>query len=666
MEETLPILLQRLGIKEKRAILTLPGRAAFTRRLQVPMVRGRQLEKIINYEARQHIPFPLDQVNLDYQINPPGENAVELDVNLVAIRKEIADSYVAILKKCGIRADILETAPLSIFNAYAASSLRDTNEVTAVICIGSSNTDIVIEQNGFMQFMRTAPVAGNNLTAMLMKRYDLSLEKAEEYKTKPADQYGADTEINADDVASILEKGFESIVTEIRRSFDFYVSQPDANPVTRVVVCGGTAKMDGVAEFLEDRIGVPVSLFDASLVDCIQIPPDHSQFLSYEAPLIGMCVRTADKSACALSFSPVEIKQSIELERRSPMLGIMAILIVLIMVCAIFLIQNMINTQSEAVRQVNTIINPTSEKAPQLKILRDAQKEYLNRFQKINLISDKRGKTTRIFLEIQSLIPSGVWIKKIDQFSNKVKIKGSATGEDRVYAYIQALSMSPFFSNDSIGLSEISAGQFTIDILQFNTPSDEEIKFVEELRKQVKDFSFLMVRFDHAASAETKPGADKANLVKTDAPKTDDSKSDVTLVLGIYQIEADKDRLILLNKIFTALNMSKDESIKKIEIREHDRAANEVRRFQVDRQKISDKRDGKLGDEEFLQSFAMLTPSPSPVPSPTPMPEQGSDGGMYGGMGIMGGGGEAAAAPAAGDAAGAAGAGAAGADGIGG
>jgi len=189
IEETLPILLQRLGIKENRAIITLPGRAAFTRRLQVPVVRGRQLDRIIKYEAKQHIPFPLEQVNLDYQVSSVGTESTELDIHLVAVRKEIAEAQVKILKKCGIRADIIETAPLSIYNAYAASTLRDPDEVTAIVSIGASSTDIVIEQKSQMQFMRSAPVAGNALTSLIAKKFDIAHEEAETLKSKSAEDY---------------------------------------------------------------------------------------------------------------------------------------------------------------------------------------------------------------------------------------------------------------------------------------------------------------------------------------------------------------------------------------------------------------------------------------------------------------------------------------------
>jgi type IV pilus assembly protein PilM len=622
IEETLPILLQRLGIKENRAIITLPGRAAFTRRLQVPVVRGRQLDRIIKYEAKQHIPFPLEQVNLDYQVSSVGTESTELDIHLVAVRKEIAEAQVKILKKCGIRADIIETAPLSIYNAYAASTLRDPDEVTAIVSIGASSTDIVIEQKSQMQFMRSAPVAGNALTSLIAKKFDIAHEEAETLKSKSAEDYDKNSSPSAEDVAAVLEKGFETIVTEIRRSFDFYVSQPDAEPVTRVVVCGGTTKMDGVCDFLEDRLGVPVTHFDFTGMDTVGIAPDLVDFVSQEVSLVGMCVRSANKSDCALSFAPEQIKQKLDFERRSPLLAVMALLLILIVGGSVYFIKSMVDRQTEAARRMKTTIEPTSDQYPLLTEARERQQKYVNRFDKINQVAEKRGRPLQVFLEIQRLIPSDVYIKKIEQFSGDLTIEGNALNEEKIYNYIQTLSMSPFFDNDAVALSEIGFNPenigsqpdllFTIKINKFNNPTDEEIQFVNEFSRLTKDIPILLVRFDPLVAG--------------------DDNSDKILVIGTYESESEKDRVKLLTSISTALRLSKDENIKQVEIRSHDRDNNELERIQVESEKIFAFRDGTLGEDEFVASYVQMTPSPSPVPTATPTPEGGAGAGMYGGM----------------------------------
>ncbi|MEW6234982.1 MAG: type IV pilus assembly protein PilM [Candidatus Omnitrophota bacterium] len=644
--ETLPILLQQLDIKEKRAIVSLPGRAAFTRRLKVPVVRGRQLDRIIRYEARQHIPFPLEQINMDYQASKTPEDILEMDVNLVAVRREFSDGYSKILKKCGIRSDILDAAPLCIYNAYASSQLRNPEEVTAIVCIGASSMDIVIEQNGSMQFMRSAPTAGASLTALLAKKFDISLDEAEQFKTKPAADYQDDGRgITPEKVSSTLEQGFERIVTEIRKSFDFYVSQAESHPVTRILVCGGTAKMEGTVEFLEDRLGVPVSFFDASSVEGVTIPDEYRSFLKNEPCLIGMALRAGGKSFSNLSFSPSHIKQRLELERRAPMLSLMALLLVVMLAGAIYFLNTMLNTRRQALAQASMIVNPGITASSNLRKVRDEQDNYNERFEKINQVAVKRGNLTRIFLEVQRLIPEYVWLESIELTSSKMTIKGRALNDEKIAAYIKNLYMSPFFDNNAVVYKEAdiisdplnpaqTQIQFTIDLIRFNKPSEEEISFVNDLRSRTQETTILLVKFERE--------------------KPDDNTSPSTALLGVFAEESVKEEINLLSKVFASLVASKDETVKMIEIRFHNRGNEEVRRIQVSRESIAKFKDGRLSQEDFEKEFTLITPSPSPTPSPTPTPDledAGASAGMYGMYGMMGGmmggvGGGAAAAPA--------------------
>ncbi|MBZ0256069.1 type IV pilus assembly protein PilM, partial [bacterium] len=627
IQETLPLLLQSLGIKQKRAIVSLPGRAAFTRRLQVPIVRGRQLNRIIRYEARQHVPFPLEEINMDYEYGKKDEQSAELDVNLVAVRKEIADGYVRVLKKCGIRTDLIEAAPLSIYNAYAATPHRDVEEVTAVVSVGSSSTDIVVEQNGKMQFMRSAPVAGAFLTELLVKKFGITTEKAEEYKCKQAEQYTDADEIPAQDVASVLEGGFERIVTEIQRSFDFYVSQPDAMPVSRVFVCGGTVSMDGVSEFLEDRLGVPVQLLDVKEIEGIDFGSDPNA-LSNEAALAGMAVRAGGRAACAMSFAPASVKQRLELERRTPMLSLMGLVLILILAGSIFALNTWVEKQAQAVEQMRQIISPGDLANPELIKQRKIQDKYNNRYSRIFQVASKRGVLSRIYLEVQEMIPQDIWLDSIDVKSDRLTIEGRALNDAKISTYIQNLSLSPFFDNETVLLSNAvyssdtsgssSQVEFTIQIVAFNDPTPEEIKFVDEFRSRMQDSTIVALR-----------------IVKPENAAPD---ADATLLLGLYQTEFpdDKSRLALYNKIDTALSAAKLDTVKSIELRLHGGQNDERERMIIARDKLANFGEGSLGPDEFKQTFTMVTPSPSPTPSPTPTPDledgESSGGGFYGGM----------------------------------
>ncbi|HPP00085.1 MAG TPA: type IV pilus assembly protein PilM, partial [bacterium] len=614
IQETLPILLQRLGVKARRAVVSLPGRSAFTRRLRVPVVRGRQLQRIIKYEARQHIPFPLEQVNMDYQITPSSGDSEELEVNLVAVRSEIAESYSKVLKKCGIRSDIIEVAPLSLYNAYAASKLRDIEEVTAVVCIGASSTDIVIEQNGVMQFMRSAPVAGNALTTLLAKSLDLPPDKAEDLKKKPAAEFSsANPGVAAEQVSSILERGFDRIITEIRRSFDFYVSQPDAQPVTRIFLCGGSVRMEGVCEFLEDRLGVPVSIFHVRDVEGFEYPPEYADLLDNEAVLAGMAVRAAGRASCGLSFAPPAIKQKLEFERRTPMFSVMALLLAAMVGGAFYFLDQMLTTTAEAVDRVQEIVQPTKKYGPELGRVRGEQNKFLERYTRINEVANKRGRLTRVYLEVQRLVPQDIWLKSIDVGSGKMEINGRALNDERIATYIQELMLSPFFDNEVVVLkssnpaSDIPEGgsvqmDFVISIDRYNNPTPEEIKFVDEFRKLTKEGEVLLTKFERA---------DQTNV---NAP--------TTLVVGVYRRDTDQEKISLFNIIYSCLLASGDTAVQTIDVRFHDRESNLVEHIQVPVELMKKYRDKTIAESDLVTGFIAITPSPSPAPTPTPTPEK--------------------------------------------
>src|SRR5690606_12102157 len=110
------------------------------------------------------------------------------------------------------------------------------------------------------------------------------------------------------------------------------------------------------------------------------IPQEHVDMLRYEAALIGMSLRAAGQARAALSFAPPATKQRLELERRAPLLALMAFLLILMTGGAVYALQVMVEKQNQAVRYVQEIIRPGEEAGPELRKAREEQDHYLNRF----------------------------------------------------------------------------------------------------------------------------------------------------------------------------------------------------------------------------------------------------------------------------------------------
>ncbi len=620
--------IQKVGGKGKRAAIALQGRQAFSRPVTVPLIRGRQLDRIIRYEARQQIPFPIDQVNLDYHVHDIADDASDLNVTILAVRKEIADDASKMIRQAGAKADVIDVGPLALFNAYKAAMKPDPDEVTAVVSIGASGTDIVIEQNGDLRFMRSAPIGGNTLTGMLAKELSIDWSYAEQLKSKAADAYGSKEEeanIAPEDVAAVLERGFEQIVTEIRRSLDFYVSQAEASSVTRIFLSGGTCNMEGVVEFLEERLGVVVEQSDFTQMEGLTWDAGDREAFALEATLMGLAARLFVEKPMALNVAPSSTLQRLDFERRLPLLAVATVALVLILGGSYMMMQQTLGHMREARDRMLQIVRPggggqLDENVKQLQTLTDELKVFGSRFERLEEVLAKRGERTRYYNELANVVPEDVWLSSMNARSDKLIFSGKTVGDRRLMDLLNAIRLSPYFADDAVFLTEQGTDEgsltFTLEIAGFRQPTPEEVKFVELLLKA--------------------NGTDY-ELVKAVIDRGEDGSNPPLAILGTLEFQEEKGAFNALKRVYEALQSSNLSECEKIQWRAYDRTMNEKARTEIAVENIQKYTDGSLNDEEFRASWSELEVPPTPTPTPTPLPEGMEAGmGMYGMYGMMG------------------------------
>ncbi|MFH1741379.1 MAG: type IV pilus assembly protein PilM, partial [bacterium] len=536
----------------RRVATALNGRTAFNRYVRIPAVSGRQLRRIVQYEARQQIPFPIDQVNFDHHIIPPDPNSNEVEVMLLAVRRDVSSEAVSRLSAGGMKTDVVEVGPISLFNAYMATMGPSEDEVTAIISIGASATDIIVEQNRQLRFTRSAPFAGNALTELVANRLNVGWEEAERLKTRPASEYES---IEGDgpsavEVATILEEGFESIVGDIRRSLDFHVSQPEASPVTRVFLCGGTARMEGSAEFLEDRLGVPVTLADFTASEEFNWSiPNRADYAS-EGVLAGLAARCASRAALELNVAPDYVMQRLELERRAPMLMLCGLLLAGLLFAGFSGVQKCIDRDRQALQRIEDVVNPTGIGPRQIELrdLRASQQKFTDRYDRLSHVAKKRGLITQRYLEVRSMVPEEVWLTTVLLDSSKMTLEGKALNDDRLQEFVWSLRLSPYLKAEGVAQTNIiPAGDgsidFTIEAAEFNDPSKGEIDFIDNLRKLL-DVTIILAYLEEAggggpALSAMGPGMPPGPQVS----RGGDGAKSVKAVVGVYEIPKEADRV---------------------------------------------------------------------------------------------------------------------------
>ncbi len=268
--EAISSILKENGLASRNVVVGLPGYQIFVRKLRLPAASDDRLRKIILYEARQQIPFPIDKIQIDYHVKKiPNSNEVE--VLLVGSKKEIIADYMGFIRKSGLRLKYLDVSPVALYNFHRHVDPTLEQEATAMINIGAATTDISICREGILSFTRTAPVGGNDITKNIAKSLKIDFNRAESLKLQHGRiplEYELELGIEDSEAGSIegnatrqaVLSGLDRIVNEIRRTFDYYISQPDGVAISRIIISGGTSLLTNIDGFLSEKLAIPVTL----------------------------------------------------------------------------------------------------------------------------------------------------------------------------------------------------------------------------------------------------------------------------------------------------------------------------------------------------------------------------------------------------------------------
>jgi type IV pilus assembly protein PilM len=256
------------NFKYKRVIFAVPGQSVFVRNRLLPPVQESRLAQIVQYEIQQQIPFPLDQIALDYQVIKRTETK-EYDVMMNAIKVETVDAFAGVMLDSKLKIDTVDVSPVATYNwlRFNEELSQEPGETTACIDIGASTTDIFIERDGEFRFTRSLTIAGNHITEAIQEALGVPFEEAERLKITlgriPLDSEGPpDPNTQEGKVAAIVQDVLARLAHEVNRSFGFYRTQSGGSPVAKVVLCGGSAVLRNTEQFMAERLEVPVRLAD--------------------------------------------------------------------------------------------------------------------------------------------------------------------------------------------------------------------------------------------------------------------------------------------------------------------------------------------------------------------------------------------------------------------
>jgi len=286
---------KRSGSRTKFAAAAVAGSAVITKTVSMPAnLSEDELEQQIQLEADQYIPYPLEEVNLDFEVLGPTENDPErVDVLLAASRSENVDVRVAAIELAGLKAKIIDVEAYAIENAFQllAPQLPEQgiDQTIAVVDVGATMTTLNVMHDLKNIYTREQVFGGKQLTEEIQRRYGLSYEEAGMAKRQGGlpDNY----------VPEVLEPFMEAMAQQVSRSLQFFFSANQYSSVDHIVLAGGSAMIPGIDELIADKLGVHTSIANpfANMTLASRV---KAQSLSNDAPALmiacGLALRSFD------------------------------------------------------------------------------------------------------------------------------------------------------------------------------------------------------------------------------------------------------------------------------------------------------------------------------------------------------------------------------------
>ncbi|MFC1816959.1 type IV pilus assembly protein PilM [Thermodesulfobacteriota bacterium] len=283
-------LFKTAGIKVQNVALSIGGFSIIVKNIAVQTMTEEELQDTIQLEAEQYIPFDISDVNLDFQIIGESEqNPNQMNVILVAAKKEMVDDYVNVVQLAGLNPYILDVDAFALQNIFETNYESEEEDV-ALIDIGASKTSLNILKGYSSVFMRDVSLGCGQINQKIMSLINCSPEEAEKLKFSDTSD-----KISKNDLTEITSSVIADWCTEIRRAIDFFYSTyPDAH-LKRIILSGGGANIKDFQDLLAVETSNEVEIIDPFKNLTIDNSRLDASYLEKVAPQAAICMGLATR-----------------------------------------------------------------------------------------------------------------------------------------------------------------------------------------------------------------------------------------------------------------------------------------------------------------------------------------------------------------------------------
>jgi type IV pilus assembly protein PilM len=246
---------KRMSTTVRNVAMALPVAAVISKRVIIPSgLREDEMEALVEAEAGQHIPFTIDEINLDYQVLGPSASSPdnELDVLLVASKKDRVEDHLALAEAVGLKVVVMDVesyVSLSAFELIARQLPRTHSEsVVALLDVGMNTMRLTALLDNVPVYSKEQAFGGGILTQDIMRRYGMTYSEAEAAKRSGG--------LSDDYETELLPQFSDNLALEVARALQFFFTSTQFNRVDHIVLAGGCASIRGIDSLVAARTQV--------------------------------------------------------------------------------------------------------------------------------------------------------------------------------------------------------------------------------------------------------------------------------------------------------------------------------------------------------------------------------------------------------------------------
>ena len=410
--------LREKNIKARHVVFSVSGQSVFTRFVKLPPVEESKVEQIIQYEAQQNVPFPIDEVIWDHQLLGSTEQG-ELEVVLLAIKSDIIEDLNEGVESAGLHTEIVDVAPMALINAVRYNE-GEIDGCTMVVDIGARTTNLLFLEKSRI-YSRPIPIAGNAITQGIAAEFNIPFLDAEQLKrAKGFVALGGAYEEPADEQQARVGKIIRNVMTrlhsETTRSINYWKGQQGGKAPTRLLLSGGSSVMPYTDRFFQEKLQLPVQLFNP--LRNVEIGEQVSReelakCAHFFGEIVGLGLRRVTHCPLEVNLLPKSIQDRKKMQLKRPYFFGAALAVLLIPLCWLMYANKTTELKNRELREVRAEVTHLSQLAATIRSEQDKQNKLkANADQVVELWRD-RAVWFDFFDDFSRRLVSNVWLTAV-------------------------------------------------------------------------------------------------------------------------------------------------------------------------------------------------------------------------------------------------------------